>query len=299
MLAQTVLRDPDVAAISSHFIRTFPPMIGSRIALYITFLREPERHFLSYLTYIKKVFRNLADPELLRCLPREVPEMDLRAMAHWILTRDAAIPFKENYQVNFFAEHVWSQASGWALPRSEYGVRRWDADLFSRYKLVRLDLARVVLGNFFFVGLVERIDASVEHLREKCAALGLALARTRVGRENLSSELLRDLSWVHPGDSVGKLPFESLQEDFELYRWAKQRCERAMTGSVPLAIRWDRNLVTPVPCGDGATRVYLVIHGMKRLVVDPRRIPELPAISSEVHPISEWELAEIPPGAPI
>ena len=303
LIARTVLSDDRVHAISSHFIRVFPPLIGNRAALYITFLREPVSHFLSYLTYLKKVFPQLVDPELVRCLPADFADMNLRDVAEWVLTRDTVIPFNENYQVNFFAEKVWSQSSGYERAASEYAMSRWDREQFSRYRSVRLDLARCVLANFFFVGLVENLEHGVRQVREKTEPFGWRLSDRPLGRENSSDAVPRDSNWLHPGDRVGKLLFDSLQEDFELYRWVKEAYEKNIRGGVLPAVTWDRRFVTPADWigeknGKDAP-VYYIAHGMKRLVRNPACVPRKQDASADVQPITEWELAAIPPGEPL
>lgn len=244
LIARTVLTNDGVKAISSHFIRVFPPLICNRVALYVTFLREPVRRFLSYLTYFKKKFNQLVDLEVVRGLPQEFAEMNLRDIAEWILNRDTVVPWGDNYQVNFFSEQVWSGVSGYHRPVSEYQMSRWDPLQLSRYRAVRLDGARCVLDNFFFVGLVEDIQHGVRRLRERCRAIGWDLADGSLGCENSSCEFRGDSSWLHPGDRVGKLLFDSLQDDFELYRWVTARYERTTRGGTLPAIAWDNHFVT-------------------------------------------------------
>ena len=304
VIARTVLIDDRVNAISSHFIRVFPPTIGNRVALYVTFLREPVRHFLSYLTYFKKKFSQLVDPEVVRGLPQEFMEMSLREITEWILTRDTVVPWGDNYQTNFFAEEVWSGVSGYHRAPSEYLMSRWDPQQFSRYRAVRLDLARCVLENFFFTGLVEDIQRGVRALRDKCTAMGWTLSDQPLGRENSSQELLDELRWLHPGDRVGKLLLDSLQEDFELYRWAVAAYEKSTRrgGTCP-SIAWDRHFVTPAVSGGTKDSinapVYHIANGMKRLVRNSAELPQIPGTSPEVLPVEEWELATIPPGEPL
>jgi hypothetical protein len=299
LIRRTVLQDPGVAAISSHFIRLFPPLLGDRVPLYVTFLRDPVTHFVAYLTYIKKVFNNVVEEELRRCIPQDTPDMNLRDMAEWVLTRDTAVPFKENYQVNFFAEYAWASVSGYQRAPSQYGMSRWDPDQFARYRQVRLDLARFVLSNFFFVGLVEDIQAGVIRLREKCDSVGVKLAEQPIGCENSAREFRDDLSWLHQRDRVGKLLFESLQEDFELYSWVKKAYDSTVKGAVMPAVKWDRRFVTAAGQANGKGPVYLVVQGMRRLVRDVSSMPQLSGVPPQVQEITALELAEIPPGAPL
>lgn len=295
VLARTIASDSRILSISSHFIRLFPAVIGRRVALYTTFLRDPVRQFLSYLTYIKKVFPHIVDPELLRYLPQDVPDMQLQDMAEWILTREAAIPFKENYTVNFFAEFAWCANSGYERPQSPYGTDAWDPVQFERYRAVRLELTQSILSNFFFVGLVEDLDGGVRHFVSRCADMGLHLPAATPGHDNVSSELLDDLKWLHPGSRVGALLFAALRDDFELYRWASARYQRAVSGSTPASVRYDGYLVSLDP---GKSDVYRIQYGSKRLVAAAGEAAADAGVQN-IRSISERDLNSIPVGLEI
>jgi hypothetical protein len=102
-IQSTILRDPEIKYISSHHVLTFPPYLGGRRLFYFTILRDPIQQFISYLTFIKKVYKGQSSPSLLACLPPDPPSMSLREFARWLLVepRDE-VPFDENYTVNFW-----------------------------------------------------------------------------------------------------------------------------------------------------------------------------------------------------
>jgi hypothetical protein len=207
-----LLADSAITSISSHHVRTFPPYLGGRRMLYFTILRDPVEQFISYITFIKKVYRQQSDPNLLSCVPPDPPNLSLKEFARWLLTQDRdGTPFRENYTVNFLARQTYVALTG-------------SHDLCG-YRAVRLLLAKSLLDQFVFVALTERMDESIEQLRKVCSHLGIELPEGRVGRENASSELRDDLSWVHPDDEVGALLFKSVEQDRQLYDWAAARFE--------------------------------------------------------------------------
>jgi hypothetical protein len=73
--------DSAVRSVSSHFVLTFPPYLAGRRMLYLTLLREPVQQFLSYLTFIRKIFRNLRDENHLARLPADPPALTSREFA--------------------------------------------------------------------------------------------------------------------------------------------------------------------------------------------------------------------------
>lgn len=200
-----------ITSISSHHIQTFPPYLGGRRMLYFTILRDPVQQFISYITFIKKVYKDQTDPNLLSCLPRDAASLSLKEVARWLLTQERAVPFHENYTVNFLARQTFLSLTGNPDP--------------SAYRAVRLSLAKAVLDQFVFVALTERMEESVDTLRKICGGLGVELPAGPVGRENTSSELRDDLSWVDPTDDVGALLFQAIEEDRQLYDWARARFE--------------------------------------------------------------------------
>jgi len=202
--------DPGVKAFSSHFVRTFPPRLAGRDLVYIAFLRDPIQQFISHLTYVRKHFQGIREPELLSCLPPNLASLSLREAARWILTSPRDVRFRENHNTNFFARFPFLQRAG-------------HCPCDARYQKDRLALARSVLENFFFVGITEQMDASIKRLQARAARHGVDFPPGNIGFENVSNEGRDDLSWTHPDDEVGALLWNSTREDRQLYDWAAAR----------------------------------------------------------------------------
>ncbi len=204
------LSDRSVRAFSSHFVRTFPSSIDGRDMLYVTFLRHPVEQFISYLTFARKVFSSIRDPNLLSCLPPNAPALSLREAARWILTCDREVNFRENYTTNFFARFPFQAQYGGSAPGACYREKR-------------LSIAQRTLEQFFFVGIVEHMDRSLSLLQSLAEKGGLAFPTGQISVENTSGETRDDLSWIREEDEVGGRLLRSIQEDTLLYLGA---CER-------------------------------------------------------------------------
>jgi hypothetical protein len=85
-----------------------------------------------------------------------------------------------------------------------------------------------VLARFLFVGISERMDESWRLLRREAADVGIQLPQLIVARENISSEIRDDLSWVCLNDSVGRQLLESVREDQQLYNSSLARFEEQL-----------------------------------------------------------------------
>lgn len=210
--------EPAIRYISSHHIQTFPPHLAGRRIFYFTTLRDPTEQFISYLTFIKKVFKHQNSPSLLKCLPPDPTSMSLREFARWLLLQDRdEVPFHQNYTVNLLARQTY------------IGLNSWDRPFdLSNYRTTRLTLAKAILSQFAFVGLTERMEESVATLRGIAEYLGVEIPPGEVGVENSSGEFRDDVSWVHPDDQVGALLFKAVDEDRQLYEWAVECFENRL-----------------------------------------------------------------------
>jgi hypothetical protein len=215
VLAKDVLADYAIKSLSSHYVLTFPPYLGGRRMLYFTILRDPIQQFVSYLTFIKKKFKDIKDPNLLACLPGDPVALTLREFAYWLLMLDRDdIPFRENYTVNFLTKQVYRTLQGTDAKVDQ-----------AAFKAVRLTLAKAVLDQFVFVGLTERMSESIDELRKVLRPIGIEIPPSQIGNDNVSSEFRDDLQWTRPDDEVGALLHKALEEDMELYNWAVERFE--------------------------------------------------------------------------
>jgi len=180
-------------------VRVFPHWLAAREVLYVTFLREPVQQFLSYMTHMKKHYAGLTSKSLLEAVPPDAPQLSLRDFARWLLANKRDVPFRENHNVNFFARHSAPTAAD------------------------RLEAAKAALEGFFFVGITERMEASVARLRSLARAAGLDFPPGPLPVENTSAEFRDDLSWIHPDDEVGSMLLQSVEKDRQLYEWAMAR----------------------------------------------------------------------------
>jgi hypothetical protein len=199
---------PGLRSLSTHYIRTFPPHIAGREALYVTFLRHPIEHFVSFLTFVKKRYYTIPDESLLNSLPERTPELPLREIAEWVLSHPG-VPFHENSQVNYFAKYHYSKILGVSNEKE--------------YRAGRLAIAKTVLANFFLTGITEEMDESVRRFQSLAAAYGIETNFGDVPVENVSREFRDDLSWIHVDDFLGYRLFVSTEEDQKLYDWALSR----------------------------------------------------------------------------
>ncbi len=221
-LDEFVSSRPSLRSLSSHFVQTFPPRIAGREALYITFLRKPVEQFISYLTYTRKHFDKIPDKELLESVPPDVPDLSLRDFASWILSH-RRIPFRQNNQVNFFAQTTFRRT--WCECEDDYAL----------YCGSRLLLAKVLLDRFFFVGIAERMDESIERLEWLGDQFDIDVPEGPIGVENVSNEYRDDLAWINTSDDVGARLLASVAEDQDLYDWNLARFEQTRTEKVGAA----------------------------------------------------------------
>lgn len=212
---------PSIASISSHGIRLFPPMLGSRIPLYVTFLRDPADQFVSYIKFVKNNWAKLSD-EHRRRLPPNGDVLPARDLAHWLVTSGDEALFNRDYVVGYMTE---------VLLRDE--VRRLahhvgnHSDLAgvlrSLYERIAVELAISVLEDFFFVGIVEEMETSMALFRERLEPYGFELDISDYRRENVSPPVAGGTEWLRQDDAVGGLVLQSLRKDYQLYNHFKSR----------------------------------------------------------------------------
>jgi hypothetical protein len=198
-LRNYLLQGSGIQGFSSHHVRRFPRWLAGREMFYVTFLRDPIQQFVSYMTHIKKHYAEITSASLLAAVPPDAPQLTLREFARWLLTQDRDIPFRKNHNVNFFARY-----SAPAAPD-------------------RLQAAKAALEGFFFVGITERMEESVNKLGTLARAAGLDFPPGPLPVENTSADYRDDLGWIHPGDEVGSMLLRSVEQDRQLYDWAAAR----------------------------------------------------------------------------
>ncbi len=220
-ITRLLLAQPAIASISSHGIRSFPPLLGSRVPLYVTFLRDPATQLLSYIKYVKNEWATLSD-EHRRRLPPDGEAMPMREFARWLVTSSDETLFNRDYAVRYVTEIV--------LRDELRGLQRHLGDhaaltsaLNKLQGPVDVELAISVLEGFFFVGLVEEMHESMALLRERLAPYGFELETDEYRRENISPQRGGGAEWLTENDEVGRLVLQSLRKDYRLYNHFKAR----------------------------------------------------------------------------
>jgi len=216
-----VIENPKAVSFSSHSLRVFPPILADRQPLYVAFLRNPLQRYVSHLTYSKKCFYTF--PETLRAhLPPDCPDMSLREIAAWLLENQLSSVYRNMLAANFLAEQTWLDRVGAMM---HAGAQWLDEGpiLSAGFDQAKLALATATLEEFFFVGIVEEMDASLDLLKRKLEPYGMKLKIAGTPVENVSSELIDDLTWLTPTDSVGAVILSQLETDIRLYRRFQSR----------------------------------------------------------------------------
>ena len=201
-LRNYLLQNSEIQGFSSHHVRSFPRWLGGREILYITFLRDPVEQFVSYMTHFRMPYSQITSKSLLEAVPADANKLTLREFARWLLTQDRDVPFRENHNVRFFTRHSSPAAAD------------------------QLASAKATLERFFFVGITDRMDKSIEKLRARVQAAGLDFPQNPMPMENISKDYRDDLSWIHPDDEVGSLLLRSIEKDRQLYEWGLEQLEK-------------------------------------------------------------------------
>jgi hypothetical protein len=180
--------DPYLKSITSHHLRSFPLSIGDRPTFLMTFLRKPEDTFISQLRHIQRKFSSF--PEQVRCLwPKDTPSLTLRELARRCLDTAAASSHDFCPQTRF-------------LCNPNVGARfgLWDGH---NYGLDNYDVARLILSEFHFVGIVEEMKKSLELLTDRLLQLGIRVYFKFDLKLNTGEKDSR-LDWLTPEDEVGQ-----------------------------------------------------------------------------------------------
>jgi hypothetical protein len=204
-----LIKKPSLESFSSHCVRTFPPRIAGRNALYITFLREPAAAFLSLLSYTRKEYNNLSDAAK-QGWPDNTPELSLRELAYRYLAPCG--PYGQSCLQTRFLCHPSYTKLLITPDYNQFGINSYHA-------------ARSNLRRFFFVGIVEQMQRSLQWLKEKLSMLGVDFDISDIPQANRIDSSGEDLSWLNEGDPVGKLVIRSNANDYRLYREWKSALE--------------------------------------------------------------------------
>lgn len=208
-------------SIASHSIRIFPEMIADRPALYVTFLREPVDWFVSYLTYARAHFGELG-PEHQGTFPEDATTMPLGDLAAAMIERFHRRPPPYCTFIRYFAESTLRHRLADLMP-----IPAWDEPLtgLPAQLLMEhgLEMAKRILDRFFFVGIVEQMDLSLQRLRARLEPTGLQLLDEPAPTLNVTRQCRDDLAWASPEHPTGQTLRELLHDDLALYNWARER----------------------------------------------------------------------------
>lgn len=190
--ATAVPRIPQAQVIASHSFREFPDRAAKRPLLHVTFLRHSIARHLSYYRYARKHYHTFS-PEHIKTLPPNFLEMTPQDYLRW-----------------------------------EAGLARLG---YSLGQIAHFDpegnptRARDVLEGFFMVGVVEQLDRGLALLRKKLKAVDLHLVELPAGRANTTEDLYDETGGMLE-DPATREAASYLNDDLDLYNWAKRRFER-------------------------------------------------------------------------
>jgi hypothetical protein len=205
--------DPGLRSISSHHLRSFPLSVADRPTFLMTFLRKPEDTFISQLKYAQREFSTFS-PEAKRFLPKDTPRLPLRELARQFL--DVATAYQDYSPQTRFLCNSDSMASLGLSDANDFGLDSHE-------------IARSILNDFHFVGVVEEMKKSLEVLTDRLLQLGVKVYFDLNLRLNSSSSNSRP-EWLTPEDEVGRRVLETsksdrlLQEEFRK-RVLESHCE--------------------------------------------------------------------------
>lgn len=193
-LQRHIIENPKVEAIASHSIKHFPHRFGSRIPLYICFLRNPIERALSYFRYLKKDWDDLPSEMKMR-LPSNFPEMSAGEFFDYQAKEDLRHGISQDRQT-FFLSHT----------------RNWKR-------------AVDVLSRFFFVGTTESYFDSLTVLKYRSEQIGLNLKidLSNIPHSNSTVNLSEDYS-----DARIQEYFKEIRSDLKLYDWAQSQLNEAL-----------------------------------------------------------------------
>lgn len=150
--------------------------------------------------------------------------MPLGELADVMAQRFTARPTIYCTFIRYLAESAFRQAlSGiMEMPSNDVPLTGKAAALFEESGLT---IAQRMLSRFFFVGIVERMEASIAALRKKLEGVGIALADEPITEQNVTRHRRDDLHWLGKDHPTGIAIRRLLVDDLKLYEWALQRLD--------------------------------------------------------------------------
>jgi hypothetical protein len=200
-LEQLLEISPALRSMSSHHLRSYPASLRGRPTFLMTFLRKPVDTFISQLKYAQRNF-SVFPPEVQRNWPKETPQLPLRELARQYLEM---VGVGQDFcpQTRFFCNPT-AMAKFGLSDGNEYGTDSYE-------------VARSILEDFHFVGIVDEMKKSLELLTDALAQCGVAVYFNLDERRNCSSEKGRP-AWLTVKDDVGRRVLEASKSDRLLYQ---------------------------------------------------------------------------------
>jgi hypothetical protein len=227
-IAELGIADTALRCMSSHYFRVFPARCAERDMRWFTLLRDPLEHYVSWARYMRKVYPDITDPEQRVNVPPAADQLSLRDFTAWILDQPDDVPFRENYQTNYFASYEWRTRTGRGPTPGELQPR-WSPEDWADYRRERGALARAVLDGFAIVGTVERMAETLQVLAQRAPGWGLRIGPLDdVGHINATRSGDRNVEWISADDPVGRRLLASLEEDRALYAYASALLDRTL-----------------------------------------------------------------------
>jgi SAM-dependent methyltransferase len=169
----------------------FPPLLGNRIPLYVSFFRHPFSMIFSYVKYIKKNFNKLS-PAHRAILPDNLRSMSIEESVKWHIRNGG-----------FFPLPVLELTKG-------------------------LDVARTkdIVDRFFFTGIVEEMDRSIRLLSLKLEPYGLHFENMNMPRKNTTQDVDLEGYDFHSDKEFQEFARKELYQEVEFYEWVRERFEK-------------------------------------------------------------------------
>jgi hypothetical protein len=183
-LDEMVRSMPGALAVASHSIGVFPPIVGGRRGLYATLVRHPLARHRSYWRYAREHYSHLS-AEHRAHLPGNFVSMNREEFTDFIA--DLAEARLVKMQTELICGHDDAEAA----------IR--------------------ILSGFFFVGVVEQADRSVEVARKILREHGINLVDEPMGWVNRTVGGEDDLA---PSGAAEERLLKHLESDVLLYEWA-------------------------------------------------------------------------------
>jgi hypothetical protein len=202
--------NPGLRSISSHNLRSFPLSVAGRPTFLITFLRQPEDALISQLRYAQREFSMLS-PEVKKFWPKDTPHLPLRELARQYL--DVTTAHQDLCPQTRFLCDAKAMASLGLSDGNKFGLDSHE-------------IARSILNDFHFVGIVEEMKKSLELLADRLLQLGVRVYFDLNLKLNSSPDNSRP-AWLTPEDEVGQRVIETSKSD----RWLHDEFQKQLLES--------------------------------------------------------------------